>query len=235
MVPVIITMICCICHKSFKINVNEEGVYSSQVVRDNCVCTHCARITKRIRIVLKCKVCSKEFQTKVLIGNIGKYSDFTCPACIKPKDQRDHRCKNKEFNCDACKVKSGVCFKPELSCTLSAGFILFDGSNLYSIKKENTLLAVDKVDVGREDIHALHYTMLYGPRYLLSKNSVVVMKQRTGSKKGFVTNVVIYGHKPRTKQFVVLSDINYERGNNWIPPTRDQIAVMFKANIERRI
>jgi len=214
---------CVVCHQSFPINTNNKALYQSEVVRKNAVCPRCLCSVNRIKITLKCAKCSHEFQTKVLMSNKDNYTDkWLCPLCASNGAPKSEVGKNRiELNCGGCRVERGVCTYPDLGCTLSREFITFGNGDLYSLNRECTILSIHEIDKSRDDIHCLNYTLLYKAKCSLSPSNSVIIKQRVGSRKSFVTNILVYRFDKSKSKFGVVLNKKFERGKDWIVPVRD--------------
>ena len=221
-----IAMRCTVCHKDYSVNTTNAKMYESPVVKDNGVCSSCSVKTQKVKIVLTCSKCGHVFQTRVLSVNKNKYNGtWECPMCISnslPQTKTAVEKKNSiELNCNECRLERGVCFHPELNCSLVKYFAQFSSGDIYSVKKECTVLSVHKVNKDRDDVHCFEYTLLYKSNYSLSPNNVVIVKQRIGSKKQFTTNIIVYVYNKSKHQFNIALDKIYKKGDDWIVPTRD--------------
>ena len=221
-----ITMRCTICHKDYPVNTTNTKMYDSPVVKDNGVCLLCSGKDQRMKIVLTCSKCGHVFQTRVLIANKDKYNgDWECPMCISnslPQIKTVVEKKNSiELNCNECRLERGVCFHPELNCSLVKHFAQFSIGDLCLVKDGCTVLSVHNVSKDRDDIHCFEYTLLYKSNYSLSPKNVVIVKQRMGSKKQFTTNIIVYVYDKSKHQFNVALDKTYKKGEDWIVETRD--------------
>ena len=221
-----VAMKCAVCHKEYLVNVNDTKMYESPIVMDNGLCPSCRVKTQRVKLVLTCSKCGHVFQTSVLAVNRDKYNDkWECPMCISnslPQVKTAVEKKNSiELNCDGCRLERGVCFHPELNCSLAKHFAQFSSGDIYSVKKECTVLSVHKIIKDRDDIHCFEYTLLYKSNYGLAPTNVVIVKQRRGSKKQFTTNIIVYVYDKSKHQFNTAIDKTYKKGEDWIVPTRD--------------
>jgi hypothetical protein len=200
-------------------------MYESPIVRENAVCNSCLTEVVRIRVSLVCAKCKTPFQTKVLAINKDKYTDkWLCPLCVSngaPKTEVHNKRDCAELNCPECRVKRGVCSQPKLNCTLSRGFVPFGNGDLYSTRKECTILSVHCIDKDRDDIHCFGYTPLYKSEYSISPSNFVIIKQRVGSRKQFVTNIIVYRYNQGGRKFEVALNKKFDRGADWILPVKD--------------
>ncbi len=220
----LISLNCVVCHNDFPINTNNKAMYESPIVKENAVCPTCLTGVVRIKVVLACAKCKTPFQTKVLAMNKDKYTDkWLCPLCVSngtPKTEaRKRDCA--ELNCPECKVRRGVCSQPKLNCTLSRSFVPFGNGNLYSTRKECTILSVHQIDKDRDDIHCLGYTPLYKSEYAIAPENFVIIKQRIGSRKQFVTNIIVYRYSQSHRKFEVALNKKFDKGSDWILPVKD--------------
>jgi hypothetical protein len=220
-----------VCHRDFKVTTSTPEIYSHPIIKDNYVCPLCESKVTKLKVTLTCNKCKKEFRTKILMENKEKYSpEWECPFCVKVEDKRDKRRKTLELNCDCCKSKRGLCFQPDLNCTLSSDYVVFGGAKeLYSTKKDCTILSVDSVDMSRDDIHSIKYSMLYNDKYLVSTHNIVFIKQRLGSKKNFKNKVTLYSFNKEKKKFMQSYEQTFDKGVDWIVPTRDKIRETLEA------
>jgi len=223
---------CVVCHREYKISSFNPEMYSHPLIKNNFVCILCENKVTKLKVVLSCTKCKKTFNTKILLENRDKYdTKWECPFCTVPDDVRDKRKKSDYLSCDGCKEKKGVCVQPDLLCSYSTKYSVFGGaSELYSSKKECTVLSIDKIDMTRDDIHTLKYVMLCNPKYSVATDNVILVKQRVGSKKNFSNKVGLYKFSQNKKRFLLNCEKSYERGNDWIVPTRDKINSILDDN-----
>lgn len=221
----LLTLKCKVCHKDYHVNTGNRGLFESPLVQENSVCPLCDGKVKKIMISLTCAKCKHPFKTKVLVENKEKYGPkWECPACLsngmtQPKVTEKKDCV--ELNCQDCKAERGVCMHPELNCTIAKNFPRFGNGDLFYLKDGATILSVHAIDGNRKDIHCFEYTLLYRNKYALSPRNHVIIRQRLGSKKGFVTNVIVYKYNAHEHKFNVVFDEKFAKGADWIVPTRD--------------
>jgi len=213
---------CVVCHRYYKITSFNPEMYSHPIIKNNFVCIICEKQVTKLKVVLSCTKCKKEFHTS---------TDWECPFCTKPVDIRDKRKKMLELDCDGCKENKGVCIQPDLSCVFSVKFVVFGGaSELYSTKKSCTVLSISGVDMEREDIHSMKYIMLCNPKYSIAINNIILVKQRIGSKKNFNNKISLYRYEQKKKNFVLDCENDYYKGTDWIVPTRNRIHSIMKVS-----
>jgi len=207
-------VVCSMCHREF------DGDHSQPVN----VCPDCSNRTHKIRIPLTCSRCKHTFQTQIRIEDRSRYtSNWVCPACSSNETSKlSRKARRREDRaCPECKVDRGICFYPDTNCSRAVRFVPFNSTGLYSVRKENTILSINKVVPTREDIHCMNYTLLYQSGYLLSPNNTILIKQRIGSRKHFITNVMLYKYCKEKSKFVVVFDKNFDRGVNWVVAVRN--------------
>jgi len=221
----LINIKCKVCHQERAVNTANRKLFESQIVQENYVCMLCDGKVKKMMISLICAKCKHPFKTKILAVNKDKYgSMWECPACMsnaiaQPKVTEKKNCI--ELNCADCKVERGVCVHPELNCTLSKNFPRFGNGDLFYLKDGATILSVHAIDESRPDIHCFEYTILYRNKYALSPRNHVIIRQRLGSKKSFMTNVIVYKYNAHEHKFNVVFDEKFDKGKDWIVPMRD--------------
>lgn len=213
-------MTCVVCHKPFGIGTTNVKLYDLPVVRENAICPKCdIRIKNKVKLVLTCVKCKHVFQTKVLDINKDKYAkDWLCPMCLSnemPKSESKNG-KSIELNCGGCQIERGVCKYPQLGCTHSKHFVPFGNGNLYSLNKDCTILSVHSLNKDRDDIHCLNYTLLSKAECSIAPNNSIIIKQRMGSRKNFVTNVIVYRFNSTDNKFGIAFENKFEKGKDWI-------------------
>ncbi len=87
-----VTIHCVICKQPIMIFTNDPRIYKYKIVQENFVCEICERKLKAnnnyIMDTVTCE-CRKEFKTRVLKENFGKYNiDFKCADCIDKAEGR---------------------------------------------------------------------------------------------------------------------------------------------------
>lgn len=221
----IVPIRCTICHKIKEVNATDERLYKSPIVTDNYVCPSCTADVKRVKIKLTCSKCKTTFCTRVLVMHKDKYgADWVCPICSAGSGTiKKGITKNTgvAVDCVWCQHKRGVCPHPEVNCLLAKGFVAFSSSDLYSIKKVCTIMSISRVYKKRDDIHCFRYSLLYKTRYLIAPENLVLIKHRDGSKKNFITNVIVYKYKK--SKFEVVYNEKFNKGVDWVKPTRNFI------------
>jgi len=222
----LLTLKCKICHRDYGLNTANRKLYETQVVQENSVCPLCESKVKRVSISLTCSKCKHLFKTKILLSNQNKYGlTWECPQCTsnslpQPKITEEKKdCV--ELNCDDCRLERGVCCQPELACSLSKNFARFDTGGLFYLRDGATILSVHAIDKNRKDVHCLKHTLLYRKKYAIASRNRIVVRQRLGSKKTFVTNIIVYGYNAHEHKFNVVFDEKFKKGTDWIVPTRN--------------
>lgn len=213
---------CMVCHKNFPINTNNRKLYESNIIKDNAVCPKCSTHINRIKMLLECSKCGHKFQTRILTENKEKYANgWKCPLCIDNNIEKEEiKGKFIELNCAGCQLQRGVCSQPKLNCTLSKNMVAFNSSDLYSVERECTMMSIHNVDKHRDDIHCFGYTLLYKSEYMISRDNSILLKQRIGSKKKFITNIVVYRYNQKLHKFGLALDEKFKKGKDWIVPIK---------------
>ncbi len=213
---------CTICHKIKDIDTTDERLYKSPIVIDNYVCSPCSTDVKRIKVKLTCSKCKATFCTKIFVEHKDKYgANWVCPVCSAGNGEVKKgitKATGVAVGCVWCQHKRGVCPHPDVNCLLAKGFVSFNSSDLYSIKKVCTVMSISRVHKKRDDIHCLSYSLLYKTNYSISPENLVLIKHREGSKKNFVTNVIVYRFKK--SKFEVVFNEKFDKGTDWIKPTK---------------